>query len=407
MRKLAHTPSHLKTKTHKKHRTLVKIPAHFADKDHVKNRLISALLIGLLFTVFGQAEPGKTLYLSTLENDDSGAPLYWCKNGKCGEGHIKLSRATEVTVTGKEFSAQMSDPFDDSSISETFVSVRLKDNTEGYLPLYLLTEKKLDAFYSDEGDSRMPAAVSKNKKSNSLKAATLIYDLVGECPLKEPTVMPAKLPKENIFDTLVYNKLKKQKVPRLVNEQMRPMTTEDLINIDSLARTIYGEMGRCFRKGLQYPIAAALVAVNRRDNKARYKEWTLSRVKRKVASLPPLTKIVTTPEKFNVWKTSEGGKPNGPLHHSLCPARAVNKPFWKSKRASAAEVDIWKNAVRIATEAVMFPSRFKARSPAMRNINFYTSGMGQYQDYLQVFPFVNDRPLEHFECIEIWKEPGR
>ena len=185
------------------------------------------------------------------------------------------------------------------------------------------------------------------------------------------------------------------------------MTTEDLVNIDSLARTIYGEMGKCFRKGLQYPIAAALVAVNRFDNKSRFKEWTKSQVKRKVASLPPLTQIVTTPEKFNVWKVYASGKVNGPLHHSLCPARAVNKPFWKTKRASQAEVDIWKNAVRIATEAVMFPSRFKARSPAMKNINFYTSGMGQYQDYMQVFPFVNDRPLEHFECIEMWKEPRR
>lgn len=365
--------------------------------------------MGHLFTFLSYAQAGKVVYLSTLENDDSGAPIYWCKNGKCGEGHIKLRRSTEVTITGKEFSAQMSDPFDDSPISEVFVPVKLNDNTEGYLPLYLLSEKKLDAFYSDESDSRKPAAVGKTKKtnSNSLKAATQIYDLVGECPLKDATVLPANLPKENVFDSLVYNKLKKQKVPLLVNEQMKPMTADDLVNIDALARTIYGEMGKCFRKGLQYPIAAALVAVNRNDNKNRFREWTLTRVKRKVASLPPLTKIVTTPEKFNVWKVSEGGKPNGPLHHSLCPARIVNKPFWKAKRASQAEVDIWKNAVRIATEAVMFPSRFKARSPAMRNINFYTSGMGQYQNYMQVFPFVNDRPLEHFECIEMWKEPGK
>ncbi len=363
--------------------------------------------MGLLFTFLSQAQAGKTVYLSTLEGDDK-ASVYWCKNGQCGEGHLKLDRSTQITITGKEFQAQTTDPFDDSKTSEVFVPVNFKDG-EGYLPLYLLTEKRLEAFYSDDGNSRMPAAVGKGgkKSPNTLKAATQIYDLVGECPLKDPTVMPTKLPSDNVFDAYVLGRLKKQKIPRLVNEQMKPMTTEDLVNIDSLARTIYGEMGKCFRKGLQYPIAAALVAVNRFDNKSRFKEWTKSQVKRKVASLPPLTRIVTTPEKFNVWKVYASGKVNGPLHHSLCPARAVNKPFWKTKRASQAEVDIWKNAVRIATEAVMFPSRFKARSPAMKNINFYTSGMGQYQDYMQVFPFVNDRPLEHFECIEMWKEPGR
>lgn len=375
----------------------------------MKKRLLTAFSIGLLFTFFSPAFAGKVMYLSTLEDNDI-APLYWCKDGQCGEANVKLSRSTEVTITGKEFQATMSDPFDDAKTAEVFVAVKLKDNTEGYLPLYLLSEKKLEAFYSEDDNGRMPAAVGKTapkKISNSLKAATQIYDLVGECPLKDPTVMPAKLPKENIFDAFVYNRLKKQKVPLLVNEQMRLMTSDDLLNIDSLARTIYGEMGKCFRKGLQYPIAAALVAVNRNDSKLRFKEWTKTQVKRKVASLPALTHIVTTPEKFNVWKVYEAGKVNGPLHHSLCPARTVNKPFWKTNRASQAEVDIWKNAVRIATEAVMFPSRFKARSPAMRNINFYTSGMGQYGDYLQVFPFVNDRPLEHFECIEMWKEPNK
>jgi hypothetical protein len=377
----------------------------------VKRRLITALIVGHLFSFLSYAQAGKTVYLSTLEDDDSSVAVYQCKDNQCVESQVKLRRSADIQITGKEFSAQTTDPFDDSKTKETFVPVKF-NNGVGYLPLYLLSEKKLTAFYAEEKDERMPAAagaaVAKPvKKPGSLKAATQIYDLVGECPLKDPTAMPAKLPKENVFDSYLYVRLKKQKVPRLVNEQMKAMTTDDLINIDALARTIYGEMGKCFRKGLQYPIAAALVAVNRFENRARFREWTNTQVKRKVASIPNLTKIVTTPEKFNVWKAYQSGKINAPLHHSLCPARVTNKPFWKAKKASQAEVDIWKNAVRIATEAVMFPTRFKARSPAMKNINFYTSGMGQYQNYLQVFPFVNDRPLENFSCIEMWQEPGK
>ncbi|AZZ37662.1 hypothetical protein CIK05_12935 [Bdellovibrio sp. qaytius] len=387
----------------------------------MKKSLTSAFIITpfLVFSALAMAS-GKTAYLSTLEDDDSGTPIYNCQQKKCTEQEsVILNRSATVQITGAEFKGFMNDPFDDDEVTELFVPVEYSyldsqspnkfKTGKGFLPKYLLSEKNQSAFFSieEESNSRMPAAVVVPKKMNPLKTATQIYELVGECPLANPMAMPKKLSKDNVFDSYVYNKLKKQKIPRLVNEQMKPMTFEDLMNIDSLARTIYGEMGKCFRKGLQYPIAAALVAVNRLENKSRFKEWTSSKVKRKMASVPPLTRIVTTPEKFNVWKAYDGGKVNGPLHHSLCPARTVNKPFWKTDKASQAEVDIWKNAVRIATEAVMFPSKFKTRSPAMKNINFYTSGMGQYKDYAQVFPFVNDRPLENFDCIEMWKEPGK
>ena len=372
-------------------------------------QLKTALLLAPFLVFSSPASAGqKTVYLSTLEDDDSGTPVYSCQQKKCTEGSITLNRSDEIQITGAEFKGFMNDPFDNAEVTEVFVPIKFKDG-QGYLPKYLLSEKVQTSFFQFESESRMPAATGKTqpKRPSTLKAATQIYDLVGECPLADPTVMPKKLSRENIFDSYVYAKLRKQKVPRLVNEQMKIMTSDDLINIDSLARTIYGEMGKCFRKGLQYPIAAALVALNRAENKPRFKEWTSSRTKRKLASVPALTRIVTTPEKFNVWKAYEGEKINGPLHHSLCPARKVNKPFWKTTKASQAEVDIWKNAVRIATEAVMFPTKFKSRSPAMKNMNFYTSGMGQYKDYAQVFPFVNDRPLENFDCIEIWKEPGK
>jgi len=387
----------------------------------VKKQLITALITSqfLAFVSLALASD-KTFYLSALEDDDSGTAIYECQQKKCSEGKTTINRSASVQITGAEFKGFSNDPFDNAEITEVFVPVqysyldpqspeKFKIGT-GYLPKYLLSEKNLSAFFpvEDENNSRMPAGTkTTTKKPNILKTATQIYELVGECPLVNATVLPKKLSKENVFDSYVYTRLKKQKIPKLLNEKMKPMTFEDLLNIDSLARTLYGEMGKCFRKGLQYPIAAALVAVNRLENKSRFKEWTSSQVKRKAASVPPLTRIVTTPEKFNNWKVYASGKANGPLHHSLCPARVVNKPFWKTAKASQAEVDIWKNAVRIATEAVMFPTKFKTRSPAMKNINFYTSGMGQYADYTQVFPFVNDRPLENFDCIEMWKEPGR
>lgn len=389
----------------------------------MKKQLITAFITSQ-FLVFARPALAseQTFYLSTLEDDDSGTAIYECQQKKCVLGPATINRSASVQITGAEFKGFTNDPFDDAEVTEVFVPVqysyldpqsseKFKTGT-GYLPKYLLSEKNLSAFFpvEVENNHRMPAAAkaaAPAKKPSALKAATQVYDLVGECPLVNATVLPKKLSKENVFDSYIYARLKKQKIPKLLNEKLKPMNFEDLMNIDSLARTLYGEMGKCFRKGLQYPIAAALVAVNRLENKSRFKEWTSSQVKRKMASVPQLTRIVTTPEKFNNWKVYASGKANGPLHHSLCPARVVNKPFWKTAKASQAEVDIWKNAVRIATEAVMFPTKFKTRSPAMKNINFYTSGMGQYADYTQVFPFVNDRPLENFECIEMWKEPGK
>ncbi|MES2801529.1 MAG: hypothetical protein V4654_03470 [Bdellovibrionota bacterium] len=384
----------------------------------MKTAILTSLI--LTFTTLAVASE-KTVYLSNLEDDDSGTAVYECQQKKCDAGTTLLNRSASVQITGAEFKGFTNDPFDDAEITEVFVPVKYSfldpqspekfKTGQGYLPKSLLSEKNLSAFFeTDQGsNNRMPAAAAgvTKKSTHPLRAATQIYELVGECPLVNATVLPKKLTRENVFDSYVYARLKKQKIPRLLNEQLKPMTFDDLMNIDSLARTLYGEMGKCFRKGLQYPVAAALVAINRLDNKSRFKEWTSTQVKRKVASVPPLTRIVTTPEKFNNWKVYANGKANGPLHHSLCPARAVNKPFWKSVKASQAEVDIWKNAVRIATEAVLFPKKFKSRSPAMKNINFYTSGLGQYADYTQVFPFVNDRPLENFDCIEMWKEPGK
>lgn len=394
-----------------------------------KHTITVALIFGvyLLFpgTAFSESTV-KSVYL-TLEDDDSGAAVLNCNESKslknCSEKIATINRSASIQITGAEFKAKTIDPFDDSLTEEIFVpvqysfiensngAVKFKEG-KGYLPKYLLSEKKLTAFYSAEekDNSRMPAAaLTAGPKTSSkvVKAANEIYEIVGECAVSPATQLPKKLPKKNIYDSLAYPRLVKHKVPALLNEKIEPMTMQDLVNIDALARTIYGEMGICFKKGLQYPIAAALVAVNRHDNKSRFKEWTSTQTKRGLATVPDLTRILTTPEKFNNWMAKNGQKPNGPLHHSLCPPRFVNMPFWKSERASQDQVDIWKNAVRIATEAVLFPKKFKSRSPATRNINFYTSGMGQYYNFLQVFPFINDHPLEHFDCIEMWKEPNK
>jgi hypothetical protein len=386
-----------------------------------KHKIAFIVALYYLFISSASAE-SKTVYLSTLEDSDSKVEVVSCnqERSSCTATVAAIDKTADIQIVGNEFKAKTVDKFDDSVTEEIFVPVEVSyfDGAEykkqkGFLQKYLLSEKKLSAFFEIEAEenSRMPAAEknknTKKKKTNLNKATNHVYELIGECAIEPATKLPKKLPKENIFDALVYNRVKKHKLPAIYNEKGQQITHDELVTIDALARTIYGEMGKCFKKGLQYPIAAALVAVNRYDNKPRFKEWTSSYTKRKVASVPPLTKIVTTPEKFNNWMKKNGDKPNGPLHHSLCPPRAVNKPFWKANMASQDQVDIWKNAVRIATEAVMFPSKFKARSPAMKNINFYTSGLGQYNNYLQVFPFVNDRPLEHFDCIEMWKEPNK
>lgn len=390
-------------------------------------------------------------YLSTLEDDDDVMTVFsdptknWknctkLPDGSCKEAMGWPGRDADITVIGPDEKFKVHDPFTDKDVNETFVKVKFKytrevtgsngqiteykKEGEGYIPKYALTSTKQAAIYANTTKKTTPAAAKdcppthndEGKKSaqngndiarmakgqSVVSAADEISKVVGKCLVSPPTSRPSNLPNSNVFDAWVVPKIKAQPVPKLKNEQNKAMTQADLINIDALARTLYGEMGGCFKRGLQYPMAVARVALNRLDNEAKWQEFTGTNVTRTNQPIPKLAKLLTTPEKFNNWT---GRTNNGPLHQSLCPPTQAGKPFWNENSASKEEAAIWKNAVRIATEAVLYPNQFKSRSPGMKNVHFYTSGMGSYSNSKRVHASVDGRSLANSDCVELWTDP--
>ena len=393
----------------------------------------------------------QTAYLGNLEDDDDIITVFntptatWknCtkktdNNGReyCEEAVGWLDKNAAVKIIGPDEKHKVIDPFTEKEVNETFVKVWFRYSRQvtgadgktktivkedvGYLPKYALTVKKQEAVYATSikkgPDEDCPPGKTPDKKSISMgeqiakvaknqsvvSAADEISKVVGKCLVSPPTSRPKNLPNSNVYDSWVVPKIKQQAVPKLKNEQNKAMTQADLINIDALARTLYGEMGGCFKKGLQYPMAVARVAINRLDNENKWEEFTGTNVKRTNQPIPKLAKLLTTPEKFNNWT---GKTNNGPLHQSLCPPSQAGKPYWNENAASKEEAAIWKNAVRIATEAVLYPNQFKARSPGMKNVHFYTSGMGKFMNSKRVTASIDGRSLANTDCVELWTDP--
>ncbi|AZZ37663.1 hypothetical protein CIK05_12940 [Bdellovibrio sp. qaytius] len=389
-------------------------------------------------------------YLGNLEDDDDTVTVFstptanWknCTRVKDVNGAVYCQEAlgwpgkeATIKIIGPDEKHKITDPFSGKEVNETFVKVwfhytkkvRSADGTvktiekedTGYLPKYTLTAKKQAPVYSTNlkklSEDCPPTADPVKKilptmdqilrgqqNQTVVTAADEISKVVGKCLVSPPTSEPRNLPSSNVYDALVVSKIRSQAVPKLKTETNKPMTQADLINIDALARTLYGEMGGCFKKGLQYPMAVARVALNRLDNEDKWDEYTATNTSRTNQPIPKLTQLLTTPEKFNNWT---GKSDNGPLHQSLCPPTQLGKPFWKEDSASAEEAAIWKNAVRIATEAVLYPTQFKARSPQMKNVHFYTSGMGKFMNSRRVSASVDGRSLGNTDCVELWTDP--
>jgi hypothetical protein len=352
----------------------------------------------------------------------------------CVDGIGWLGRDARITVVGPSKKAKTRDILTDEIIDEDYTEIefsydRIGANGKmihqagrGFIESSYLEKKKTKSFYTAQ-NSRASSICppdktdpqSKIKKDTSVfkdigdssanlsleKKAAVLSETVGFCPLKPPTKNPIGFEKnQNVYDQFVLPTLLQSPIPKMTNESGKQITRDELIQIDTLARTLYGEMGKCYRKGLQYPMAVAKVILNRTDNSDRQNEFIFPPHSSKV---PTLTKVCTSPSQFSMWLKSINSKPNITLHQGLCPPREANKPFWKSDTASKNEADIWKNTMRIATEAVLYPKKFKERTKEV-NGYFYTSDVGSFFKMKKTVPSIEGKPIDNPKCLEMWKE---
>jgi hypothetical protein len=299
------------------------------------------------------------------------------------------------------------------------------DGVEGYIEAGLLSDKQLRNFYEPNvaakycppksapkttaGGTKLQEQIKPLEDFKDDQPMTTINSIaeklskeVGDC------IDPSGKPKlEVTYDGYVYDNVMAKKLPNVVGEDGKKISRENLLDIDSLARTMYGEMARCYKYGLQYPIAVARSAVNRaRAEKSKVRSEFINSKHR---DKDYLAKVLTDKYQYSTWNKRHEDKKgnlieNPSLAQALCPPQDASKKYWNKKGfPSADEQEIWKNTMRIATEAVLFPKSFLKRSDDMKTY-FYTSGMDR-DDMRQVrAPVIEGHAADKPYCMKFWTD---
>ena len=287
---------------------------------------------------------------------------------------------------------------------------------EGWIDNAYITNKRRNAFFTEQPKAydEPPCADESVNKKNLKNLAAIgkaagglnkiteeVMKVTGQCVI-DPT-QPRGFEAGNVYDNYVMPTILKQKVPKIQKEDGTQMTSQDLVDIDSLARSIYGEMASCFKHGLQYPMTVAKIVRNRALSTERSSEFIK----------PPhdpaknsLSKVVTSSSQFNVWMKKHGDRMNPSLKMALCPPGNKDQVYWQGRKPPPGELQIWENAMRIATQAVVQPNSFDIRTKEVSGF-FYTSGMGQFYKMGQVHPVIENREVRKNSCLEVWMENKR
>lgn len=379
---------------------------------------------GQVVTVFNK--PGKNW--KNCSKDSACEPIGWPDNG------------ATIKIISEPQKMKVEDPYTGRMEDEEYVYVEydyvkvmesgspLVQSGQGWMDAAYLSKTPTKSFFGNDvtsSSAASPPPVAKEKCIDNAKSgnqakeiekslaplakaienaavketAVSIKSQVGACVI-DPKHPPKKFAPGNSFDNYVLPKVNSQAVPKVTKEDGSQMTKQDLATIDALSRTMYGEMARCYKHGLQYPMTVAKIASNRAENDDRHSEFIKGAHSSQKSDL---AKVVTTPSQFNVWMTKVNNKPNNTLIQALCPPSDKSKPFWTGNPPSKNEQDIWDNSVRIATEAVLYPKRFGDRTKSVKEYH-YTSGMGKFFNMKQVFPWIGGRSISKDSCLEVWKE---
>ena len=394
------------------------------------------LFFFLLFVSSISFSQERRAYLQ-IEDDDPVVSVYsepglnwkYCKKnekGDCEEGIGWLDKKSKMWVVGPKVKAETTDPFTNKKVIEEYYPIQFEYEREGKNN-YLNKKEKGPIGYIDAAlvdfkphKSIMKPPVTEKKHCDSKskmsaldledlkcalefksveEASTLVRDQIGMCSTRKEDKG-----KTNLYDNIILNKIMNQKPPAIRTEAGTTVSPEQLAAIDSLSRTIYGEMASCFRYGLEYPMAVARIAVNRAENQKRAKEFIRGDHH---SSKLPLTKVVTSPTQFNAWlrKLNADANANPAMKMAICPPREGVPSKIDGKKPTAQELSVWKHTVRIATEAVLFPKAFKKRTDSIKDIYFYTSNMGKFYNMkMQKNRTIAGKPIEQTKCLELWKE---
>lgn len=338
-----------------------------------------------------------------------------------------LDRDSKVWIAGPKVRAPAYDVFTGEEVMEEYYPVQFEYERKGnnpkrgpivYVDAASLGAKPQESLYDPKkpkknetrycslqkkhvpADQYSEALCELDKKNlENLDSVTAkVKEKIGMCAYPEDD----KNKNLNLYDNAILSKLKNVTPPKVKDEENKPMTQEQMIAIDSMARTLYGEMASCYKYGLHYPMAVARIIANRKDESSRHKEFIRGPHEK---DKPTIAKVATSPTQFSMWLRKLDGKKNPALERGMCPATKMGQDMWGKQKPSQQEIDVWNKSVKIATEAVMFPATFKKRTDNLEQRYFYTSNVGKFYDMKKEEAVkVDGLPLSRGKCIEVWFE---
>lgn len=247
-----------------------------------------------------------------------------------------------------------------------------------------------------------------------LNALEKIESLVDGC-------LPEEASPEAARESLVKNlRAKMAKAPRIKKEGGGVASTEDLVNIGLIARTLVGEIAtkrKCQKSG-ENPFAKAIgkIVLNRvdlakkgqPDGGVRPSEFVDSTFKQ---GGDALRSILFRPYQFSVWNKGDPAQ-----KWAMCPARVPGLKYLDKNgkviaTASIGEYIAWSAAVEVAAKLVLGEKSFRGET---RNVKgyFYAEG-GAAHDKLQSRGFrkvhgvtVGGHLIDDVDCLELWDPPA-
>jgi hypothetical protein len=321
----------------------------------------------------------------------------------------------------------------------------IKDNVSAWVESQFISDEKIEPIYgairppepvpttSNLPCDCEPAPSKKNKESLNkidkskiqsthsldLEAAkSAIKNQVGQCPLSIPDKSELNMNAGLFYDNHVLPKLEQQKsqFPKRVQTSngIKNITWEDMVNIDALSRTVYGEMASCMRGSPVYGMAVARTALNRADvvSSGHPMRTVFQKPNQQTnANKPILTQVLMAPEQFSVWNHREAKKPNdNNILRVLCPptksCQGPRCPNFKKTQASNEDYAIWDRSLQVATEAVLFEKEFKNKTSAVNNFYYTTNVQPQGDGYQKVAPKIAGRTINSSECMWMWRSPA-
>ncbi|HRO67292.1 MAG TPA: cell wall hydrolase [Pseudobdellovibrionaceae bacterium] len=196
-------------------------------------------------------------------------------------------------------------------------------------------------------------------------------------------------------------------VPALTKEERQadgsvaavPATRADWVSIDLMARTLYGEMASCFGKGIQYPETVAKVILNRVDfNKDKPKLGTRFLSPSDSGIRNDITKVIFKDRQFSVWNRTDQAR-----RMAMCPPSKDDENFWAGHKPTDPEKKIWREAVRIASEAVLNGESFRRRTKDLKAL-YYTSNFElSKSDYKPITnATIGGKAMPLSRCVQLW-----